>query len=410
MSNALAVGATMRVIAAQLDSGVSNASLASLFGSALTTVHPPDRVPIGDTVETDHLNLFLYTVTMNSGWRNVATVRSPAGDRVGRPPLAVDLHFLLSAYGASQYHPELLLGIGMQVLHEQPFLDRDGIRALFGLGGSPEDQAMATAELDQQIEQIKISPHDLSADELYKLWSAFGSKCRPSAAYVATVVLIDSKAQVRSAKPVLVPPNIGVVTFERPVIADVTPDTFNLSAPVQLTLTGSGLQLPGNLAQFGTTTVPFDSVGPESAQVTVPPTVVPGMNMLKIVRTYAIGQPPDKLIGDSSPVGILVQPFITAITTPVVSGVQHIDVKFAPSCTSDQPASLLLDQIGLPPGATPNRYAIDALPQDIAGSSISFDASTVAAGTYLLRIRISGTESVPTFDPNLGFTGPTVTL
>jgi len=132
--------------------------------------------------------------------------------------------------------------------------------------------------------------------------------------------------------------------------------------------------------------------------------------MLKIVRTYAIGQPPDKLIGDSSPVGILVQPFITAITTPVVSGVQHIDVKFAPSCTSDQPASLLLDQIGLPPGATPNRYAIDALPQDIAGSSISFDASTVAAGTYLLRIRISGTESVPTFDPNLGFTGPTVTL
>lgn len=410
MSNALAVAATMRVIASLLDSGVHNANLTGLLGVALTTVHPPDLVPIGDTVETDHLNLFLYTVTMNSGWRNVATVRNPAGDRVGRPPLAVDLHFLLSAYGASQYHPELLLGIGMQALHEQPFLDRNGIRTLFGMAGSPEDQAMATAELDQQIEQIKISPHDLSADELYKLWSAFGSKCRPSAAYVATVVLIDSKAQVQSAKPVMLPPNIGVVVFERPVIDDVTPGTFNLSAPVQLTITGSGFQLPGSLAQFGTTTVLFNSVGPTTALVTVPAAVVPGMNMLKIVRTYAIGQPPDKLIGDSSPVGILVQPFITGIMTPIVSGVQRIVVTFVPNCTTDQPASLLLDQINLPPGVTPNHYAIDALPQDIAGSSISFDASQVATGTYLLRIEISGTESVPTFDPNVGFTGPTVTL
>jgi hypothetical protein len=410
MSNALAVAATMRVIASMLDSGVSNASLAGLFGAALTTVHPPDLVPIGDNVETDHLNLFLYTVTINSGWRNVATVRSPAGDRVARPPLSVDLHFLLSAYGASQYHPELLLGIGMQVLHEQPFLDRAGIRALFGLAASPEDQAMATAELDSQIEQIKISPHDLSADELYKLWSAFGSKCRPSAAYVATVVLINSKAQLRSAPPVMLPPNIGVVTFERPVIDKATPDTFNLSVPVQLTLAGSGFQLPGSLAQFGTSTVPFDSVGPTSALVTVPATVVPGMNMLKVVRTYAIGQPPGKLIGDSYPVGIVVQPFITAITTPVVLGVQRVDVSFVPSCTRDQPASLLLDQTNAPPGTPPNRYAISALPTDIAGPSISFDASTVASGTYLLRIEISGTESVPTFDSNAGFTGPTVIL
>jgi hypothetical protein len=372
-------------------------------------VHPPDIVPIGDSVETDHLNLFLYTVTMNSGWRNIATTRNSAGDRVGRPPLAVDLHFLLSAYGANQYHPELLLGIGMQVLHEQPFLDRNGIRSLFGIAASPEDQAMATAELDQQIEQIKISPHDLSADELYKLWSAFGSKCRPSAAYVATVVLIDSKAEVKSAPPVMLR-NIGVVTFERPVIEDVTPDTFNLSAAVQLTLMGSGFQTPGNLAQFGSTTVAFDSVGPTSALVTVPSSVVPGMNMLKIVRTYAIGEPPDKLIGDSSPVGLLVQPFITGITTPIVSSVQRIDVAFVPSCTSDQPATLLLDQLGLPPGSTPNRYAIDAQPEDIAGASISFDASTVVSGTYLLRIQISGTESVPVFDPNQGFTDPKVML
>jgi hypothetical protein len=409
MSNALAVAATMRVIASLLDGGVNRASLVGLFGAATTTVHPPDLVPIGDSVETDHLNLFLYTVTMNAGWRNVSPVRNSAGERIGKPPLAVDLHFLLSAYGASQYHPELLLGIGMQVLHEQPFLDRSGIRSLFLLPGTPEDQAMATAELDQQIEQIKISPHDLSADELYKLWSAFGSKCRPSAAYVATVVLIQSRVEMKSALPVIAR-NLGIVTFEQPVISNVVPSTFDLSAPVQLTLTGSGFQAPGALAQFGTTTVPFDAATATSALVTVPASVVPGMNMLKVVRTYAIGEPPDKLIGDSDPVGIVVQPFILGVTTPIVATVQRIDVAFAPSATADQPAILLLDQIGLPPGAVPHRFAIDALPEDIAGGSISFDASVVPAGTYLLRIRIGGTESVPQFDPALGFTNPTVTL
>jgi Pvc16 N-terminal domain len=413
MSNALAIAATMRVIASLLDKGISDINLAvnlnPLLGPAFTTVHPPDRVPIGDNVEVDHLNVFLYTVTMNAGWRNVDVVRSPAGERVGRPPLAIDLHFLLSAYGGSQYHPELLLGIGMQALHEQPFLDRNGIRSLFSIAGSPEDQVMATAQLDQQIEQIKISPHDLSADELYKLWSAFGSKCRPSAAYVATVVLITSKAEVKSAPPAM-SRNIGTVTFERPVIDTVVPDTFNLSVPVQLRLTGSGFAAPGNLVQFGSTTAPFDAVGPTSALVTVPLSVVPGMNLLKIVRNYAIGQPPDKLIADSDPVGILVQPFISGTTQPIVAGIQRIVVAIVPSCTPDQPASLLLDQINAAPGATPHRYAIDALPDDIAGPSVSFDASNVATGTYLLRIRIAGTESVPVFDPNLGFIDPQVTL
>ena len=75
MSNALAIAATMRVISALLDAGVSNASLSSLLGPALTTVHPPDLIPIGGAAETDHLNLFLYTVTMNAGWRNVSAVK-----------------------------------------------------------------------------------------------------------------------------------------------------------------------------------------------------------------------------------------------------------------------------------------------------------------------------------------------
>jgi hypothetical protein len=408
MSTALAIAATIRAIASMVDSGVGAANLVGLFGAAQTTVFAPDLIAIGEAQETDHLNIFLYAVSMNAGWRNVGAARNAAGERTGRPPLAVDLHFLLSAYGAKPYHPELLLGIGMQALHEQPFLDRAGVAQLFNSAGSDEDIAMATAGLDQQIEQIKISPHDLSADELYKLWSAFGSKCRPSAAYVATVVLIQSRAQVQSA-PAARFRNIGVIPFERPVISAVTPSVFDLSAPVQLTLTGNGFQAPGSLAAFGDVRAPFDSAGPASATVTVPANVPPGLTMLKVVRTFAIGAPPDKLIGDSSPVGVIIQPFVSAITTPVVGGAQRIDVAFAPPATNKQTASLLLDQLGVAPGAA-RHYQIDAAPADVGGGSISFDARDVAAGTYLARLRIDGVESVPTFDPALGFTGPKVTL
>jgi hypothetical protein len=409
MSTALAISATMRVIASMLDAGVSAAQLFTMLGTAATTVQSPDLNAIGDQ-ESDHLNLFLYTVTMNSGWRNSDLMRNPAGDRTGKPPLALDLHFMLSAYGKDQYHPEFLLGIGMQVLHEQSFLDRNAIRSLFNGAVSLEDQAMATAQLDQQIEQIKISPHDLSADELYKLWSAFGSKCRPSAAYVATVVLIESRVAVQSAPPVL-SRNLGVVTFEQPSISRITPAVFTMGGgAVQVRLDGSGFQTPGNIAMFGNTAAAFDTVGATFALVTVPASVLPGTNLLRIVRRYSIGQAPDKLIADSNPIPFIVQPVINGITKPIVDSLQRIVVAIVPNCTSDQVATLLLDQINVAPGVKPHRYTIDALPEDIAGASISFDASTVAGGTYLVRIRIAGTESVPAFDPGIGFTGPTVSL
>jgi hypothetical protein len=204
--------------------------------------------------------------------------------------------------------------------------------------------------------------------------------------------------------------NIGIVGFERPAIEDVEPDIFEMNGPVQIKLTGSGFQTPGNRAQFGTSQVAFDSVTVDSALVTVPASVVPGMNLLKVVRNYAIGEPPDKFIADSNPIGIIVQPFITGTGTPVVGGVQRIVVNFAPNCRQDQPATLLLDQLDAVPPAVPNRYAIDALPSEIGVGSISFNANDVKTGKYLLRIRIDGAESVPAFAPNLGFTNPQVTL
>jgi hypothetical protein len=421
VSTAVAPAAAIYVVAQMLDQGISNANLSALFGGpALTTCQSPDQVPI-EADETDHLNLFLYGVSMNSGWRNVELpMRDTAGNRTGRPPLPIDLHFMMSAYGQSDYHPEILLGIGMQVLHETPFLDRTYISQTFSAPSSNLTTALATSLLDQQIEQIKISPHDLSADDLYKLWSAFGSKCRPSAAYVATVVLIDSKAPLVSAPPVLAY-NIDVLAYIRPQISSITPAIFALPAwPVtqMLTLAGQGLTGAGTLALFnGTTSAPLVAANaPNTVTVTVPASLQPGVNLVSIVRDVAIGPPPDKLVGASDPAAFIIQPSVGTIApTPLGGGALSFAVAVAPPCGSQQTASLLLDQLGVPP-ATANHYRLDALPENVAGSTITFTSDTTASGneivsgTYLVRLDIDDAQSVPQLDPVLGFTGPTVTV
>ena len=93
------------------------ADVAGAIGLAPVTVMPPDRVIRDD--EPTGVNLYLHQVTPNPGWRNAGCPRaSGTGERIGSPPLALDLHYLLTAYGAEPYHAEVLLGHAMLALHD----------------------------------------------------------------------------------------------------------------------------------------------------------------------------------------------------------------------------------------------------------------------------------------------------
>ena len=99
--------------------------------------------------------------------------RAPNGDRITNPPLALDLSYLLTAYGSADFHAEALLGYAMSVFHEMPVLTRDAIRAAIPVpppGTLPN--ALTNANLADQIEQIKIIPQVMSVEELSKIWSA----------------------------------------------------------------------------------------------------------------------------------------------------------------------------------------------------------------------------------------------
>jgi hypothetical protein len=138
MSGPLAIAAVTAVLKGLLNDGLLNHDL-SAVGSFSVTASPPDRVVTGAN-EPNRLNLFLYQVTPNPGWRNEGLPsRDGNGGRLTNPPLALDLHYLLTAYGSQDLNAEILLGYAMQLLHETPMLTRAQLRTVRHLTGRWHD-------------------------------------------------------------------------------------------------------------------------------------------------------------------------------------------------------------------------------------------------------------------------------
>ncbi|MEP7100348.1 MAG: DUF4255 domain-containing protein [Burkholderiales bacterium] len=208
MSSPLAIGAVSAVLRNLLDNGiVEQVALGTVVNVTATA---PDTIKLDSPEDPPQLNIFLYQVTPNAAWRNSALPsRSPGGDRLTNPPLALDLHYLVTAYGRADFQAEILLGYAMHLLHERPMLDRPAIRR--ALDPSPLDvtmlpptfQALAASDLADQVEAIRITPLAMGVEEMSKLWAAIQSHYRPSAAYQVSVVLIEAQKPTGNPLPVL---------------------------------------------------------------------------------------------------------------------------------------------------------------------------------------------------------------
>ncbi|HZQ36919.1 MAG TPA: DUF4255 domain-containing protein, partial [Dehalococcoidia bacterium] len=168
MSTRLALGGITAVLRQVLRNGV--ADLAAIVGAPVSvSAVAPDTINLQDAAAVPTLNLFLHRISPNAGWRN-ANLPSFGSDgaQAQSPPLALDLHYLLTAYGKTDLQAEILLGSGMQVLHERPWLTRDTIRD--ALAAVPLDH-LPPETLDQ-ADGIKISLEPMGTDDLSRLWSA----------------------------------------------------------------------------------------------------------------------------------------------------------------------------------------------------------------------------------------------
>jgi len=215
MSGALAIASVTAVLKDLLDNALIDHSLSAVVGGpvTVTALSPGQIKPNDEGVISRQLNLFLYHVEPNTGWSNVGLPsRDARGNRVTNPPLALDLYYLLTAYGKEDFEAEILLGYAMQRFHETPVLTRDAIRTALAQPNEPVSGAailpsalgaLAASDLAEQVEQVKLTQHPLNVEEASKLWAAFQTNYRPSVAYHISVVLVQSEGAVRSALPVL---------------------------------------------------------------------------------------------------------------------------------------------------------------------------------------------------------------
>ncbi|MBD0326353.1 MAG: DUF4255 domain-containing protein, partial [Pyrinomonadaceae bacterium] len=87
MSTALAIASVTAVLKDLLHNGLIDHDLVSSLGDVLVSALPPDRIDISETTGNSQLNLFLYQVTPNTGWRNVGLPsRDGRGERLTNPP------------------------------------------------------------------------------------------------------------------------------------------------------------------------------------------------------------------------------------------------------------------------------------------------------------------------------------
>ena len=114
----------------------------------------------------------------------------------------MQLHYLLTAYGAQDFQAEILLGHAIQLLHGPPVVERDRIRKTIASLSHSKNQrvvpaplaALAASDLADRVARIEISPEFLGGEEMTKLWSVIQAKYRPSAAYRVSTVMIDGGA------------------------------------------------------------------------------------------------------------------------------------------------------------------------------------------------------------------------
>jgi hypothetical protein len=300
MSTGFAISAVTAVLEYLLNE-VYSSPPASALGTVTVSAVAPDLVQSTfgtPRAATFQVNVFLHQVTPNAAWRNngLPSLSPDGSTRLKNPTLALDLHYLLTAYASEDLQAEVLLGFGVQLMNEGLILARDDIHnALTKLvtdnPGVSWISLIAASGLENQIEQLKIIPATLGREEVAWLWNALKADYRPTFPFQVSVVLIEKPAASVSALPVLereisvqpnlvIPPTSPTLTAANPPdnrpaawVGDlVTVQGTTLTAITLIVLLNSRLRVENKIAGLS-------ALGNTSFQFTVPDIPV-GLYML----------------------------------------------------------------------------------------------------------------------------------
>ena len=396
MSDYLAVGGVSAVLQWLLTNALTSGGPTTVLSSPQpVTAMSPDLISTG-TNEQPQINLFMYYVSLNPALRNLDLPSvNGQGARLSNPPLPLNLHYLVTAYGSKQFAAEILLAWAMKVLHDNPVVPSATIQqALSALvPASPEATLIAHSTLPQQLEHIRITPETLTTEEIYRLWAAFEAPYRPSTAIQVSVIVIQDTDAFKSNLPVQ-SRSVRALPLQAPVISNLSPSM--VPAGQVLTITGSnfvGDSPADTVVTFDTgASVPPDVIRGNLIQVTLPATLQAGTRMVRVVRNVVFPSSAAPHRGfSSSPAPFQLIPVIQdASPNPATPG-SPLTVTISPEVGPAQQAVLYIGDAAIPIDERP--------PGTPASPTLTFPVSTdppPGTGTFPIRVEIDGAQSALT--------------
>lgn len=136
------------------------------------------------------ISLFLYRVEVNSSLRNLP-IKTGLDGITRRPPLPLDLYYLLTVWAKDAVKQQRILGWAMRTLEDSPILSAGRLNH-FG----------TETDVFQPNETVEIIFNTMTLQDLSNLWGAFKISIPVSVAYIARVIGIDSTISAEQSAPV----------------------------------------------------------------------------------------------------------------------------------------------------------------------------------------------------------------
>lgn len=123
----------------------------------------------------NRLSLWLYQISENEFMKNQPMRRGVNGPNQDQfPPLALNLHYLVTPFGPSGEADHLILGKTMQLLYDNATL-------------------LMHEPVDNVVEELRIILCPLKLEELTRIWESLREPYRLSVCYQVKVTRIDSQ-------------------------------------------------------------------------------------------------------------------------------------------------------------------------------------------------------------------------
>lgn len=384
------------------------ATLRRELQNLLATLNPPANATVqvtrpGSAAAGAGLHLYLYRITQHPAFTNADLPTRGFDGRLSEVPSApLVLHYLLTFFGDDvQFDGQLILGAVAAHLRARPNLTRAAVADT--IADAAYSPFVGDSDLDEAPELVKLTPTPLTIDELSQIWAMLPSDSfRPSLAYEASVVFVAADEPTPPPPLPVTRRDVRVWAEAGPVIADVgaRAERQAVERGTEVRIRGRGFSSDGLRVALDGTTLAGSAIQVVTATEIhfVVPTATPaGRRSLQVAHDLATSAAGATLAAVSNLVWLLVRPRVVSAAPPAAATPASVTIDLAPA--AGQAIEVFLSGGGT--GAV-----LPATPDPTTPGRLHIDVADVDPGTYLVRVRIDGADSVP----DLGGTPVTLTV